>query len=525
MMQGKEIQDVFHILLATEQEERQMIEDALTDSCPNGFLVSQCETEQELIDKITKEPPDIVFLSLSVNGSHRLQWVRQIRKMQKHLPICVCSDLFSQDIISELVLCGIQAYLPIPIKKVQLQKVLKEFYASIQEKRRQKKEKEEKRSNQAQQRELLEMGFIYTILYGTKAEKQLEAYCEALEIPTQGCMIQVTTADYTMKLEQEKNTIDKVRAYLYANGKDNLYAVGPRIGNRVILYMGIDRQRKTEIPILKGQKDLRCHLEKQLYEYFQIKFNVQVGGVYPIHEIYRSYQDTLRNKSIRKEELKSVGAKNEKYIGHREYVKMVNRLTDSIKFGKDDAEGIFDEILQWMSFMEREVQINKIMELLILCCHEAYMDGQNELQYLDCTLFLKELEDVTDLKKWAHQKFFYVLHAIQTHQERSTSTAVKQALDYIERHFQLEISLDDVANYVGVTPQHFSKIFKLETGRNYVDWITELRIELAKQYLTDGKHTIKEVCYLVGYKDPNYFSRIFKKVQGVTPSEYIRLQP
>ena len=86
-MQGKEIQDVFHILLATEQEERQMIEDALTDSCPNGFLVSQCETEQELIDKITKEQPDIVFLSLSVNGSHRLQWVRQIRKMQKHLQL------------------------------------------------------------------------------------------------------------------------------------------------------------------------------------------------------------------------------------------------------------------------------------------------------------------------------------------------------------------------------------------------------------------------------------------------------
>lgn len=524
-MQGKGIQDRFHILLATEQAERQKIEEALADSCPNAFSVILCETEQDLVENITPEQPDFMFLSLSANGSHSLQWIRQIRKMHKHLPICVCSDLFSQDMISELVLSDIQAYLPLPIKKVQLQKVLKQFYAGILQERREKKEKAEKQKNQVQQRELLERGFIYTILYGVEAQKQLEEYCKALEIPAQGCMIQITTADHKMKLEQEKSTMDRIRAYLSSKGRENLYVVGPRIGNRVIVYLGIEKQRKTETAIPKDKNELRERLKKHLYEQFQLPFTIQIGGIYPIQEIYRSYQDILRSKSIRKEELKSGSAKNEKYLGHREYVKMVNRLTDSIKFGKDDAEEIFNEILQWMSFMEREVQINKIMELLIMCCHEAYMDGQNELQYLDCTLFLKELEDVTDLKKWAQRKFFYVLHAIQTHQERSTSTIVKQALDYMERHFQLEISLEDVANYVGVTPQHFSKIFKQETGRNYVDWLTELRMELAKQYLTDGKRTIKEVCYLVGYKDPNYFSRIFKKVQGVTPSEYIRLQP
>ena len=95
---------------------------------------------------------------------------------------------------------------------------------------------------------------------------------------------------------------------------------------------------------------------------------------------------------------------------------------------------------------------------------------------------------------------------------------------YIEKNYDKEISLEDVAKQVGVTPQHFSKIFKLETGTNYVDWVTELRMEQAKKYLLRGKPTMKEVCFLVGYKDPNYFSRIFKRIVGMPPREYVKHQ-
>ena len=64
----------------------------------------------------------------------------------------------------------------------------------------------------------------------------------------------------------------------------------------------------------------------------------------------------------------------------------------------------------------------------------------------------------------------------------------------------------------------------METGTNYVDWLSNLRIEQAKKYLSNGDRTIKEICYLVGYKDPNYFSRIFKKIVGMSPSEYVHAE-
>ena len=74
-----------------------------------------------------------------------------------------------------------------------------------------------------------------------------------------------------------------------------------------------------------------------------------------------------------------------------------------------------------------------------------------------------------------------------------------------------------------MTPQHFSKVFKEETGKNYIEWLTNYRMDVAKGLLMEGKQTIKEVCFKVGYNDPNYFSRIFKKIEGYSPSEFLNV--
>ena len=72
-----------------------------------------------------------------------------------------------------------------------------------------------------------------------------------------------------------------------------------------------------------------------------------------------------------------------------------------------------------------------------------------------------------------------------------------------------------------MTPQYFSTIFKQSMGRNFVEWLSEYRIKKAMEYLDEPGAVIKEVCFKVGYNDPNYFSRIFKKISGMTPKEYM----
>lgn len=97
---------------------------------------------------------------------------------------------------------------------------------------------------------------------------------------------------------------------------------------------------------------------------------------------------------------------------------------------------------------------------------------------------------------------------------------ISRAIEYIDKNFKSDIMLEEVAAVVNISSFYFSKIFKEYTGKNYVDYITDLRIEIAKQKLREGVVSIKEICYEVGYNDPNYFSRVFKKVEGLSPTEY-----
>ena len=104
-------------------------------------------------------------------------------------------------------------------------------------------------------------------------------------------------------------------------------------------------------------------------------------------------------------------------------------------------------------------------------------------------------------------------------QERSTDT-IKIAKEYIGDNFARDISLDDVSRVVNISPYYFSKLFKEATGENFIEYLTNIRIEKAKELLTGSDLSMKEICSMCGYQDPNYFSRTFKKNVGLTPTEY-----
>lgn len=83
------------------------------------------------------------------------------------------------------------------------------------------------------------------------------------------------------------------------------------------------------------------------------------------------------------------------------------------------------------------------------------------------------------------------------------------------------LSLDSVSMEIDVTPYYFSRLFKEETGINFIEYVNKLRIDKAKELLnSDGNMSIKEICMEVGFSDPNYFSRQFKKYAGISPTEY-----
>lgn len=100
-------------------------------------------------------------------------------------------------------------------------------------------------------------------------------------------------------------------------------------------------------------------------------------------------------------------------------------------------------------------------------------------------------------------------------------SVLKQAIDFIDGHYMdEEISLNRVAHAANVSANHFSALFSQNMGQTFIEYLTSLRMDKAKELLRCTSKRSSEIAGEVGYKDAHYFSYLFKKTQGMTPSEY-----
>lgn len=92
--------------------------------------------------------------------------------------------------------------------------------------------------------------------------------------------------------------------------------------------------------------------------------------------------------------------------------------------------------------------------------------------------------------------------------------------EYIKTHYFEDISLQDVAGHMNYSDAYFCRIFKQCFDKNFLAYLTEFRTERAKELLKDISINIKDISYKVGYRDSNYFTKVFKRLEGITPTEY-----
>lgn len=98
---------------------------------------------------------------------------------------------------------------------------------------------------------------------------------------------------------------------------------------------------------------------------------------------------------------------------------------------------------------------------------------------------------------------------------------IRTALQYMEENFTDDsLTLNRVAGVANVSANHFSALFSQEMGQTFIEYLTQLRMNRAKEQLRCTDMRSGEIALEVGYKDPHYFSFLFKKTQGCTPSEY-----
>lgn len=107
---------------------------------------------------------------------------------------------------------------------------------------------------------------------------------------------------------------------------------------------------------------------------------------------------------------------------------------------------------------------------------------------------------------------------------KGNNREIKKVIEYIDENISESISLEEVAREVGISPFYLSKLFKKETGLNFITYVNMKKMHKAKEYLRNTDETIRNIALDLGYNEPNYFSKVFKSIEGITPSEYRKNQ-
>ena len=113
--------------------------------------------------------------------------------------------------------------------------------------------------------------------------------------------------------------------------------------------------------------------------------------------------------------------------------------------------------------------------------------------------------------------------AIRSRQPFSGNTTidiVEQAIHYMRENIEQHISMNDVLRYVGYSQSHFSTMFKRKTGYSPLSYFNRLKVEYACLLLKNTDLKVNQICYKVGIEDPLYFSRLFSKATGLSPTDY-----
>lgn len=511
---------------------RFIIEKNFGDNCQ----IATAKTGRSVIELAEEFSPDIAFIDIQMPGINGIEAMKEIRKSNKNTLFIVVSAYDKFDYAKEAINLGVMEYINKPIRQEVIVEVLQKAMKMLDTERH-------KRSSDLMIREklenvvpVIESGFIYSILFQEHFEEDTDNYKQLLGIEEYeyGYMMAIVFGDS----QQDNHMTNAVGAGVriqnhYRDIRELIKSyfpgmIGNVMANKIAVFMpcreqGFDYEQRIEL-IEKSRE-----LARKLRAGADVVFRIGIGSVKPIREAIVSYNEALDSLiqtqgSVAHTEDNPLGCS----YAENYPIELEKSLFEKIERG--DMAGCQESIKRYFDWMAdnygdyiEDIRL-KCLEFVFFAEKIAYESGGMTYHFLSRTDYMTVLmgkKDLAGIREWFEEKMKAACRNVKGSRKESCVSVIDKAKSYINAQFQKDISLDEVSREVNVSPYYFSKLFKEETGQNFIEYLTEIRIAKAKELLSQGNETsMKEICLSCGYQDPNYFSRIFKKTVGQTPTEY-----
>ncbi len=518
-------------------DEQIMIESArhiVENEFSNIRIIATARSGREAIEKTLTVKPDIILTDIKMPGINGLDAIKEIKKAHNDIKIVIVSAYEYFEYAKQAVELGVSEYLIKPVKKERLVDTIQKIMTQLDDERRKYYWELEAKERIEKMLTAVEHSFIYSLLFAQARKTDILKYKrEFFDIGSETGFIFVLM--FNKKGESSNcetqlgDSLDNQKIYTII--KDNLKyrckcIVGPIMFDTVVVYVAqsIEDLYQQRVQAITCIEDIMHLMEKK----YDIEFRVGIGRIHNDQDILISYQEAL--KALNCSEGGMIVhiddiAPNIYNIGF-ELVTEEHKLIIGMENGDVQRclKVLSDIFRRYPNFFEQENLHYRIIEMMVAVHQVAMENGINDNaepgQYIKQILCCRSKEE---FERICTEEIRHIAGTIRTNKKCNIGKIVEKADTIISKRFNQDLTLDDVSKELYISPQYLSRLYKNETGENFIERLTSVRIENAKKLMKESKYSIKEICHLSGYCDPNYFSKLFKKREGISPSVYQKM--
>lgn len=500
-----------------------------------GFcLAGTAENGQEALEMAEQLHIDVVMTDIKMPYMDGLTLCKNLKQSYRNMKVIIYSGFDDFEFAREAVHLEAEEYLLKPISAGDMEaafsKVRKKLDQEYDEYRNLNRLSEYYRKSLPAMREQLVMGILEGRIAGERARAMMETYEICLDSPFY--VVAALYMDVNPREEQPQpaqlftlSLKDMVQDYL----KNRTRFFSTAFLDQVIVIFMLDE--REEIDQVLYHLDQIC---KMGFHVLKSSVTAAVGQICAntdaLHTSYEEAVNAMEYRSI-------LGSGQVLYINDIEPCSEENilvtehefqNLVHAVKLGnRDETNAAIAQIMD--SIRKEPISPGQyqllFMELLseLMKIGRAYKLHPNQIfgEHAGSWQELYRMVTVDELEGWLQEVCTNLRHVLRHERRDSAARLTEQAKAYIEEHYkESDLSADSLCRCLNVSAAYFSTIFKREVGMSFVAYLTKIRLEHALELFRTTEDKTYIIASRVGYMEPNYFSYVFKKQYGISPSKY-----
>ena len=540
--------DLYRIILVDDEEEVRKSIIRKIDWTSVGFtVVGDAENGEEALEKIEGLEPDVVLTDIRMPYMDGLTLAERIRQKYPSMKIVIFSGYDDFEYAKRAIKLNVTEYILKPVNVEELTAILKRIKTNLDEEIEQKRNVTLLRENYRKSLPILREQFLKDLISRPMEKETVLDLVEEYGIPLAGAKKWIAIAveleqelaqeDAPLPLHEEKNLIPiSVIQIMEENLKPYYrFSLVSFSGTAEAEIAGIVAVDNGNSPT--GLIDILGDICKEIRKLVKVPVTIGIGHsaaeLGNISVSFKSALDALGYRAI-------VGTGGTIYINDVEPVsggklqfggEDESAFVQAIKFGPEEKiEEAVQQIVKRMSDARVHVRQYQAYVLSVANCM-IQLTQQYDLNLeeifaddplgLDPFTVIQQALNRDNFSRWLYQAALKINGAMNRERDNTARQVMEKAKQYIMDNYQdPDLSVEQICRYLHMSPAYFSTMFKKATGQTYVAYLTEIRLNKAVELLnmTDDKTYV--IASKVGYQEQNYFSYVFKKRFGVSPTKF-----